>query len=171
MDDDAPQPDEVALLKARLEVLERTMDEMQTALVEAARGSKLRWIAASKQPSFSELQAETLRDNLWALPAHRIIIEAPLGDSLAYARAEWFKAVFTEARWAVSGPQDAPTAHTTRSGVSLATGLPVSAGAAATFLAVRAAGFEIGTIYDAELCGDEPHLVVACPAGLTGAGL
>ncbi len=156
-----PQPEEVALLKARIEVLERAMEGMQQALVEATRGSKLRWIAAGTQPGFSELQAETLRDNLSVLPAHRITIEAPLGDSVARERAEWFKTIFTEARWSVSGPKDAPSCHIKHVGVSLATGLPVSAEAAATFLAVRAAGFEIGTIFDAELRGDEPRLVVA----------
>lgn len=158
----AEAPDvEVALLKARVEALERTVAGLQHVVQEATRGTKMRWIAAGTAPDFSDLQAEALRGNLSILPAQQITIEAPSGDAVAHERAEWFKTVFTEARWSVHGPEEAPAAHVTRPGVSLATTLPVPAKAAVAFLAVRAAGFEIATIFDAELGGDEARLVVA----------
>ena len=155
----APRDDEIALLKARIEALEIAMAGLQRSM--AASGSKMRWIAPGSEPVFSEVQADALRGDLSALPADRITIEAARGDSRARQRAEWFKSVFTDARWSVRGPEDAPSEHVCRPGISLATGLPVSAKAAATYLAVRAAGFEITTIFDADLVGDEPRLVVA----------
>jgi hypothetical protein len=162
--DDVPppsHPDELGYLKARVETLEQALAQLRQAVLEVARGPRIRWIAAGAHPCFSTNQADALRGNLAALPAHYITIEARRGDPRARERAEWFKTIFTEARWSVRGPEDAPTARITRPGVSLATGLPVSAKAAATYLAVRAAGFDIATIFDAELGDDEPRLVVA----------
>lgn len=153
--------DEVGLLKARVEALEQAMSVMQTRVMDASRGTKIHWVSGGSVPDFSDLQAAALRDNLIALPAQDIIIETLRSDTYARKQAEWFKAVFTEAHWSVHGPEDAPLTHITRPGVSLATGLPVSAKAAATYLAVRAAGFDIETIFDSELSEDEPRLVVS----------
>lgn len=158
----APQMlDEVSLLKARVEALEQAMAVMQKRVADGSRGTKIHWVSGGSVPDFSDLQAAALRDNLIALPAQEIIIETLRSDTHARKQAEWFKAVFTEAHWSVHGPEDAPLTHITRPGVSLATGLPVSAKAAATYLAVRAAGFDIETIFDSELSEEEPRLVVA----------
>lgn len=157
----AAPPDDFASLTARVEAIERTMAGLQEKLIQSPRGSRMRWIAPGEQPDFSDLQAEALRGNLAALPAHHITIEVSSGDIHARERADWFKTVFKKARWSVRGPEDAPSARVIRPGVWLATGLPVSAEAAVTFLAVRAAGFDIATLFDADLSDDDPRLVVA----------
>jgi len=153
---DAALLERIELLEARLLVLEKII---AAAGPELHRDSKLRWLSKDESADFSAAQEEVLRHNLGMLPAHRIIIQIPIGNQPARTRAEWFKGVFERAQWAVSGPLDAGERAEPGS-IAIATGLPVSREAASTFLALRAAGFSPAAIFDPSLEGEE-RLIVA----------
>ena len=149
----------------RIQALEERVAKLEEALAAAIRAStgsatKLKWLAPTSVVEFSALQAEVLRHNLSTISAHRITIQTTIGDATSRQRAEWFKDVFQRASWSVCGPEEGP-AGTSRSGLSLATTLPVPAQAAATFLALRAAGFPLETAFDPDLPGAEERLIVA----------
>lgn len=146
-------------LEERVAKLEKLLAEAVSAAREAG-ASKLKWLAGDAAADFSTTRAEVLCHNLSTLNAHPITIQSPAGDERARERAEWFKGVFERAQWPVRGPEDAPPAASRR-GLALATSLPVSPDAAATYLALRAAGFELATSFDPDLSSAEERLIVA----------
>lgn len=160
-----PPPVVVPAERSRIDELEERVAKLERLLEEAVSGaaaasaSKLKWLAGNVEPDFSHKRAEVLCHNLGTVSAHPITIQSTAGDDEARERAEWFKDVFERARWPVRGPEDAPPAATRR-GLALATSLPVSPEAAATFMALRAAGFELATAYDPELGASEERLIV-----------
>lgn len=167
---DAPEPAAAAGVlpsQGRVEALEARVAVLEQALADAVRGGgasglglKMRWMAATTPQDFSSERAEVLCHNLGAVAAHRIIIQSPRGDALAAEHAQWFKGVFERAHWPVLGPEEAP-ATAARHGLALATSLPVSPEAAATYLALRAAGFQLATAFDPDLSSAEERLIVA----------
>jgi len=80
-----------------------------------------------------------------------ITIRTPLGDYAARTRAEWFKSIFERAGWTVRGPEEI-TPDAALTGLSLAVpDLPVAKDAAATWFALKAAGFAPTPVLDAAL--------------------
>jgi predicted RNA-binding Zn-ribbon protein involved in translation (DUF1610 family) len=158
-----PAPDQHQLRIAELEVRIAAL-EKAVAAGGAAAGSigaaGLRWAPREALPSFSPAQAEVLGDNLRAMRAHRITIQFPSGNSAAREQAEWFKNVFERARWSVHGPETAVLVPARRE-LALATSLPVSSAVAATYLALRAAGFQPVARFDPDLDEAEERLIVA----------
>jgi hypothetical protein len=154
----AAPPDRVEALEARVAKLEEALADAVRAASTSGSG-KFKWLAEETTRDFSPARAEALCHNL-SVCAHRITIQSPVGDETARERAEWFKGVFERARWDVRGPEDAP-ASARRHGLALATSLPVSPEAAATFLALRAAGFQLEAAFDPDLPGAEERLIVA----------
>lgn len=150
----------------RIDELEDRVAKLESMLAEAVRAataassSKLKWLTSDVTADFSAKRAEVLCHNLSTVHAHPITIQSPAGDERARERAEWFKGVFEQAHWPVRGPEDAPPS-TRRRGLALATSLPVSPEAAATYLALRAAGFDLATAFDPDLGSTEERLIVA----------
>lgn len=152
--------------QGRIDELEERVAKLEQMLAEAVSAaaastpSRLKWLASDAAANFTSARAEVLRHNLSTVNAHPITIVTPAGDESARERAEWFKEVFEQARWPVRGPEDAPPGAGRR-GLALATSLPVSPEAAATYLALRAAGFDLATAFDPELSSTEERLIVA----------
>jgi hypothetical protein len=140
-------------LEARVEVLEAALRDAMTAARANAPGApqrKLLWISATpgQPPQFSREQGDALVHNLGGVRSQAITIRTPAGDPAALAHAEWFKANFERAGWAVHGPEEITT-QTPIGGLSLAVPeLPVARDAAATYLALKAAGFEPTPVLD-----------------------
>ena len=143
------------LLEARVEALEATLRDAMAATRLAPAGApqrKLLWVTTTPghPPEFSPEQDRALLYNLVGVRSQAITIRTPAGDPVARARAEWFKAVFERAGWTVCGPEEVAP-HTTVSGLRLAVPeLPVGKEAAATYLALKAAGFEPIPVLDSE---------------------
>src|SRR5258707_659381 len=73
------------------------------------------------------------------------------GNAAAHKRAEWCKSVFERAKWSVRGPQEVPPTGAGQ-GLALAVrSLPVAREAAATYLALKAAGFAAIPVLDPSL--------------------
>jgi hypothetical protein len=149
----------------RMEILEQRVAALETALAEmraAAQSnqSRLKWMPQAPEPDLSPARADALRHNLGTVAAHRILIQFPPGNELARERAEWFKMVFERAHWEVEGPRDAPE-RDVHQGFFMATSVPVLPRAAATFIALRAAGFGLDAAFDPQAGEDEERLVVA----------
>jgi hypothetical protein len=137
----------IELLEARVEALEAALRDSMAATRPAASSTvqrKLLWITSTPghPPEFSPEQGHALIHNLGGVRSQAITIRTPADDAVARAHAEWFKAIFERAGWTVCGPEEiAP--HAATSGLSLAVPeLPVAKEAAATYLALKAAGFE-----------------------------
>ena len=156
------QQNRIDTLEARVAMLEKTVADATRASVEKSETPILRWIPSQPAPEFSPEQADALRHNLSIMQAHRITIQFPTGNAPALERAEWFKGVFEQARWAVRGPEitSVGSANAPRE-LSLATCLPVSVEVAATYLALRAAGFQPVAEFDPDLNDAEERLIVA----------
>ena len=150
----------------RLDTLEKRVAGLEQALAEALRAgsrqgtSRLKWLAQTQVPDLSAVRADALCHNLTSISAHRITILFPAGNEAARQRAQWFKLVFERAQWPVKGPEDAETSIP-RDGLVLTTTLPVSPQAAATFMALRAAGFLLDAAFDPGVEREEECLVVA----------
>lgn len=155
------EQERIALLEARVADLERTLAGLVQAPPKPDLPRKVKWIVGDDLPDYSSAQADALGHNLRTVPSHAIRIQFPCGDSTARSRAEWFTRVFSSAHWRVLGPEDTEPERLTASGLTLATCLPVSPEAAATYLAIRAAGFPLTTIYDQDLRSSEERLIVA----------
>jgi hypothetical protein len=162
----APTPDaapeesqRLALLEARVEALEAALRDSMAAARPATAGTgprKLLWMTTEpgQAPHFSTEQGLVLFHNLGSVRTQAITIRTPAGDTAAREHAEWFKAVFERAGWTVRGPEEIPP-DTATGGLSLAVPeLPVAREAAATYFALKAAGFEATTILDAALARD-----------------
>ena len=125
------------------------------ATVPAADERRLQWhsVESGRAPDFSAEQGKVLCHNLGHLKTQGIEIRTPAGDNYARARAEWFKSVFESAGWTVRGPEEV-TLRAAAAGLSLAVpDLPVPKDAAATYFALKAAGFEPIQVLDAALGG------------------
>ncbi|MGV3532143.1 MAG: hypothetical protein ACO1QR_07210 [Chthoniobacteraceae bacterium] len=153
--------DRVAALERRIVELERTLAQLVAAPPAPEAGRKVKWIAGETLPDYSPVQADVLGHNLRTIRSHAIRIQFPCGDQTARTRAEWFGDIFSRAEWRVRGPEDTQPGRITASGLALATCLPVSPEAAATYLAIRAAGFPLATVYDQNLRASEERLIVA----------
>ncbi len=113
---------------------------------------------------FSNEQGRVLFHNLELVKTQAIEIRTPVGDHYARSRAEWFKAIFESAGWTVHGPEEV-TARAAAAGLSLAVpDLPVPKDAAATYFALKAAGFEPTQVLDAALgVGKTPAMALTLP--------
>ncbi len=146
----------INLLEARVEALEAALRDSMAANrtpPPGTTGRKLLWLTTDpdQAPDFSPEQGRVLFHNLGSVRSQAITIRTPVGDRAARARAEWFKSIFERAGWTVRGPEEiAPGAAA--AGLSLAVPeLPVAREAAATYFALKAAGFEAVPILDAAL--------------------
>jgi hypothetical protein len=159
VDEAAQQQGRIAILEARVATLEKAVADAVRAAATASPAQQLRWVADNPPPDFSPEQAEVLRHNLSTVPAHRITIQFPAADGPARQHAEWFREVFADARWAVQGPESTPATAAGRD-IAFASCLPVSRDVAATYLALRAAGFPLVSAFDSGLGDNEERLVV-----------
>jgi hypothetical protein len=147
----------IEALEARVAALEEMLKSLaesaSRAEPEVTRPSKLQWVAggSDQSPEFSSVQAKALVHNLSGIRGQEITICSAAGDAAAHKRAEWFKAIFERAKWSVHGPQEvAPTGD--GQGLALAvSSLPVAREAAATYLALKAAGFPAIPVLDPSL--------------------
>lgn len=143
----------IELLEARVEALEAVLrDAMAATRTNAwnAPQRQLIWLTATpgQPPAFSHEQGQALLLNLAGIRSQGIAIRIPVGDEAARLHAEWFKSIFERAGWTVHGPEELPPGAT-GVGISLAVPeLPVNKDAAATFLALKAAGFETNPVLD-----------------------
>ena len=140
-------------LEARVEMLEAALRELTTAARTAPTNApqrKLVWVSATpgRAPTFSPEQDDALFRNLGSIHPQTIAIRTPRGDTAARTHAEWFKSVFERAGWNVLGPDEiAP--EIAAAGMTLAVPeLPVAREAAATYLSLKAAGFEAMPVLD-----------------------
>jgi hypothetical protein len=145
-------------LEQRVAALEDALAEMRGTAPSTS--SRLKWMAQAVEPDLSPARAAALSHNLSTIMAHRITIQFPPGNEVARERAHWFKTIFERAHWAVEGPEDAPERDVHR-GFFMATAVPVPPQAAATFMALRAAGFALDAAFDPQAETDEERLVVA----------
>jgi predicted RNA-binding Zn-ribbon protein involved in translation (DUF1610 family) len=150
------QRDRIADLEDRVARLEKMVADVLRATAEAG---PLRMKCAPNEATeeFTPARADMLLRNLSTVTAHEITIQSPASDPEAWDRAEWFKAVFERACWPVRGPEVGPADSR---GLALATSLPVTPNAAATFLAFRASGFDLVTAFDPTLGAAEERLMV-----------
>jgi hypothetical protein len=150
----------VELLEARVEALEAALRDLiapgrtgSTDLADDDR--KLVWLdsEAGHASEFSAERGTALFHNLGGVKTQAIAIRTPVGDDDARANAEWFKSIFERAGWTVRGPAEV-TRRAAAAGLSLAVpDLPVGKDAAATWFALKAAGFEPMTVLDEALGG------------------
>jgi len=149
-------------LEARVEALEAALRDSMAAARTATPGTpqrKLVWVTTTpgQAPEFSPEQDHALSYNLAGVRSQAITIRTPAGDPAARAHAEWFKAIFERAGWTVRGPEEIPP-DTAVSGLSLAVPeIPVAKEAAATYLALKAAGFEPIPILDSTPRSESDH--------------
>ena len=143
----------IEMLETRVEALEAAVRDLmavsQAAAAEAAE-RKFRWVSgeARQAPKFSPEQGRVLSHNLANVRTQAIEIRTPAGDNFARARAEWFKSIFEGAGWTVRGPEEV-SPRAAAAGLSLGVPeLPVAKEAAATYFALKAAGFEAIPILD-----------------------
>jgi hypothetical protein len=142
----AEERSRVESLEARVAVLEAALRDSMAAgrtVQPGPGGRKLIWLTSDPDcaPEFSPEQGRVLFHNLGGVRTQAITIRTPAGDASARAHAEWFKSIFEHAGWTVRGPEEI-SPDTAAIGLSLAVPeLPVAREAAATFFALKAAGF------------------------------
>lgn len=155
------QPEATRIEACRIDALEKRVAALEEALKisgasapGAGPAPRLRWVAGDEAQS-SEIrpaQEAALIHNLGAIGPQEITIRSVAGDSAGCKRAEWFKTVFERVGFVVRGPQQIERAA--EPGLSLAvSSLPVAKKAAATYLALKAAGFEPVPVLDPDLGG------------------
>ncbi len=146
-------------LEARVEALEATLRDAMAATrtnVWNAPQRQLIWLTATpgQSPAFSHEQGQALLLNLAGIRSQGITIRIPANDEAARLHAAWFKSIFERAGWTVHGPEELPPGAT-GVGISLAVPeLPVNKDAAATYLALKAAGFETNPVLDSAARGE-----------------
>ena len=114
---------------------------------------RLRWLAGDETQllDITPAQEDALLHNLSAIAGQAITIRTITGNAFVRKRAESLKAVFERAGWTVSGVGEIPRTHA-EPGLTLAVGtLPVEKEAAATYLALKAAGFAPVPVLDPAL--------------------
>ena len=148
----------------RIEQLEQRVAALEAALAEtqvarSRENTRLKWLPQGSEPDLSDWRANVLCHNLGTIPAHQITIQFRADDEAAWRIACWFKRVFERATWLAQGPIEAPK-DWPGGGICLASTLPVPARPAATFMAIRAAGFALHASFDPDIRGDEAKLIV-----------
>ncbi len=156
--------DENAETARRIDQLEQRVAALEAALAEAQvarnrENTRLKWLPQGAEPDLSDWRANVLCHNLGTIPAHQITIQFRADDEEAWKIACWFKRVFERATWLAQGPVEAPK-DWPGNGICLATTLPVPPRPAATFMAIRAAGFALHASFDPDARGDEAKLLV-----------
>jgi hypothetical protein len=155
------------MLEARVKALEAALRQQTAPAPVAGPGivkRKLLWVTGEpgQVPDFSAAQGRALVHNLGTVGIQEITIRAPAGNKLAREHAEWFKSIFELAGWSVRGPEEI-SPDSVGAGLSLAVPeLPVAQEAAATYLALKAAGFEPIPVVDSALAGqagEESHVM------------
>lgn len=146
----------IDVLEARVEALEAALRDSMAArqtVPPGTAGRKLVWFTSepAQVPEYSPEQGQVLFQNLQNVRTQAITIRTPAGDFSARVHAEWFKSIFERAGWTVHGPEEvAPGAAA--AGLSLAVPeVPVARQAAATYFALKAAGFEAIPVLDSSL--------------------
>ena len=165
--DAAKERSHTEALEARVAALEAAVAALIAASPVAERANekkKLLWAtadAADPLQAFTPERDHALAHNLGTVKTREIIIRVPAGDRVAAERAVCFKEIFQRAGWTVRGPEDIATDET---GPSLALGvpeLPVGKEAAETYLALKAAGFELVPVLDSDLAGGTETTVLS----------
>lgn len=152
-DADAAEQSRLDSLEARVAALEAILAQSHAQTPSTIPGipmQKLQWVAGpgERAADFSPEQAKALVHNLGTVKSKEITIRAPAGDRIASEHALWFKSAFERAGWKVRGPEEIEP-HSAERALSLAVPeLPVGQDAAATYLALKAAGFETVPILD-----------------------
>lgn len=167
----------VEFLEARVEALEAVLrDALAAVRTSMTNGGERRlfWVTAAPggAPEYSAEQDRALLHNLSGVPVQSIALRIPAGDVIARAHAEWFRSVFDRAGWTVFGPDEILPLRPI-AGLTLAVPeLPVARDAAATYLALKAAGFEPQPVLDPigsrENHGDRAAMSLTLPAGDAG---
>lgn len=152
--------DRCDLFEGRIALLEKML---APSAVDGEPGQrKLKWLPCDSVQSQSlspELEAALLQ-NLLTFAPFTITLQSLAGDAAARQRAAWLKSIFERAKWTVHGPKEA-SAHARDRGLVFAVGaLPLPDAAAATLLALTAAGFLVVSRLDPHLRGDEALLIV-----------
>ena len=155
------QEAQIRELEDRVKALERVIEKLsaEPAKEETPEEAepKVRWLPNETANDYSAAHAEILSHNLRAIHTPPLItIQCVPGSESARVRANWFAKVFADANWDVRGPEDTNDERLLSFEISLVTSLPVAPESAATFLAIRAAGFEVNAIYrtESEVLGD-----------------
>jgi hypothetical protein len=157
-------------LEARVAALEAMIEQslpQSPVATPAAPARRLRWVAGpgERAADFSPEQATALVHNLSTVKSQEITIRTPAGDRISSEHALWFKSAFERAGWKVRGPEEIEP-RSAGATLSLAVPeLPVGQEAAATYLALKAAGFETVPILDPPASGgkDSPSLSLTLP--------
>lgn len=114
---------------------------------------RFRWLAPdeSHTPGISPAQEDVLLHNLRTIPRQQITIRTITGNPFSLLCAESFRGIFERAGWTVHGVEEIPRTLP-EPGLSLAVAsLPVEREAAATYLALKAAGFSPAIVLDTAL--------------------
>ena len=114
---------------------------------------RMRWLAPgeSHAPGISPAQEDVLTHNLRAIPGQQITIRTIPGNTFSRQCAESFRGIFERAGWTVHGVEEIPRT-VPEPGLSLSVPtLPVEQEAAATYLALKAAGFSPAIVLDTAL--------------------
>lgn len=166
----AAQVAELWLKFARLETLEGRIIALEKAATgaepasaeEPASPRKLKWVPCDpvQSQTFSPELEEALLHNLRTFEPYAITIQTNFADAAARQRAEWLRSIFQGAKWIVHGPQEAPAEHQGHGLVFAVGAVPLPDAAAATLLAMTAAGFAIAPSLDLNLKRDEAALIV-----------
>ena len=124
-------------------------------------GATLRWLHRDTEQAtrVDEEQEAVLLHNLRVMGQREVVMQATAADESAWHLGERLSAVFRQAGWNVLGPE--PTGDSlTDSGLVLAAGqCPLPMAATATYMALKAAGFPIGSRLDAAMRPNESVLI------------
>lgn len=179
----APAAVEFEELRARVERLEKVVELLLAQPVPAGAptsprlpgesllspGTSLRWLRRDAMASRTEADAEqesVLLHNLRALGQREVVLRSAAEDETARQWTERLSTLFRQAGWVVQGPETA--AGVRHKGLVIAAGqCPLPKAATATYMALKAAGFEIDSRLDSSLKPDESVLI----AGSGGGGM
>ncbi len=124
-------------------------------------GASLRWLRrdADQSTRVDDEQEAVLLHNLRVMGQREVVVQSTMADESAWHLGERLSAVFRQAGWNVLGPE--PTRDSlTDSGLVLAAGqCPLPKAATATYMALKAAGFPIGSRLDAAMRPNESVLI------------
>lgn len=126
-------------------------------------GATLRWLRRDETTTapgrVDEEQEAVLLHNLRVMGQRDVVLQSAITDESAWQLGERLSVVFRRAGWNVQGPE--PThERTTDSGLVLAAGqCPLPKAATATYMALKAAGFPIGSRLDSAMRPDESVLI------------
>ena len=158
----------VARQEALIEkLLQKVMPGEEVPLVPPASdamllpGASLRWLRRETDQlgRVDEEQEAVLLHNLRVMGEREVVVRSTAADECAWHLGERLSAVFRQAGWNVLGPEPTPASFSD-SGLVLAAGqCPLPKAATATYMALKAAGFPIGSRLDAAMRPDESVLI------------